>query len=116
MKTYTAYRLDTGEIVQSGSGLRVPQFGEGIAVLEGFVDFRPGCGYRVVDGRVVETTVAVTVDEARRREYPGTGEQLDALWKLVDALLAQSPPPADAMAVRDAVRDVKARHPKGSPT
>ena len=52
--------------------------------------------------------------EARAKAYRemGNGEQLDAIWKILDALIAGKAPPADAMAVREAVRAIKQRHPK----
>lgn len=49
---------------------------------------------------------------ARQAAYPDTGEQLDALWKIVDALINRQPLPAEALAVRDAIATVKARYPK----
>lgn len=49
---------------------------------------------------------------AREAAYPDIGDQLDALWKLVDALIDRKPLPADALAVRAAVSAVKARYPK----
>lgn len=48
----------------------------------------------------------------RARAYPKIGDQLDALWKAVDALAAGQPVPADATAVKAAIASVKAAHPK----
>lgn len=50
----------------------------------------------------------------RAAAYPSKGDQLDALWKIVDALLdlLSEPAPADAMAVRAQVKAVKARYVK----
>lgn len=45
----------------------------------------------------------------RAAAYPSQGDQLDALWKIVDALLAQKLPPPDAIAVCAQVKAVKAR-------
>lgn len=49
---------------------------------------------------------------ARQAAYPDTGEQLDALWKIVDALINRQPLPAEALAVRDEIAQIKARYPK----
>lgn len=49
---------------------------------------------------------------ARAAAYPDTGDQLDALWKIIDALIERQPLPADALAVRATVAAVKARYPK----
>lgn len=49
---------------------------------------------------------------ARQAAYPDTGEQLDALWKIVDALINRQPLPAEALAVRDQIAQIKARYPK----
>jgi len=49
----------------------------------------------------------------RAKAYPSTGDQLDAIWKIVNALLANEAPAADALLVRDAVQAVKAKHAKG---
>ncbi len=49
----------------------------------------------------------------RQKAYPSSGDQLDALWKIVNALLVGDVPPADAMQVRDAVMATKAKYAKG---
>lgn len=49
----------------------------------------------------------------REKAYPAAGDQLDALWKIVDALMSGSAPPADALAIRDKVAAVKAKYVKG---
>jgi hypothetical protein len=49
----------------------------------------------------------------RAKDYPSTGEQLGALWKIVNRLIAGEDPDADALAVRDAVAAVKAKYVKG---
>lgn len=49
---------------------------------------------------------------AREAAYPEVGDQLDAIWKIVDALVDRKPLPADALAVRAAVARVKATYPK----
>lgn len=59
----------------------------------------------------------VPQDYARLRltTYPPRDDQLDALWKLVDALAAASPRavlPADALAIRDRIAAAKSRYPK----
>lgn len=48
--------------------------------------------------------------EARRPEYPEIGDQLDAVWKALEASGARLPP--EAVAVLDQVRAVKKRYPK----
>jgi hypothetical protein len=49
----------------------------------------------------------------RQQAYPSTGDQLDAMWKIIDALLAGGLNlPADALAVRDAVNAVKTKYRK----
>jgi hypothetical protein len=48
----------------------------------------------------------------RAKAYPSTGEQLDAIWKIVNALVEGTTPPADALKVRDAVQAVKAKYQK----
>jgi hypothetical protein len=49
----------------------------------------------------------------RAAAYPPAGDQLDAIWKIVNGLIAGEDPDADALAVRDAVLAVKAKFPKG---
>jgi hypothetical protein len=49
----------------------------------------------------------------RQREYPAIGDQLDAMWKIVNALLTGNEPPAAAIEVRDAVKAVKDKYQKG---
>ncbi len=57
----------------------------------------------------------------RLAEYPAKGEQLDALWKIVDAILPHLPAaaldaiPRDGLAVLEQVGDVKSRFPKRNP-
>lgn len=50
----------------------------------------------------------------RAKAYPQPGEQLDALWKIVNALIEGQEIPADALAVRDAVAQVKNKFRKRS--
>ena len=49
----------------------------------------------------------------RQAAYPSTGDQLDAMWKIVEAMLAGQSPPADALQVSDAVKAVKTKFRKG---
>ena len=58
-------------------------------------------------------TVRQDADALRRGSYPDTGEQLGALVKGLRALMAGDPLPADALAVLDAVDQVKRKYPKG---
>ena len=48
----------------------------------------------------------------RADAYPPVGDQLDALWKLVDSLLSKAAPPAEALAVCDQIAQVKLQWPK----
>jgi hypothetical protein len=48
----------------------------------------------------------------RQKAYPSTGDQIDAIWKIVDALLNGKAAPDDALKVRDAVKKVKATYVK----
>ena len=50
----------------------------------------------------------------RARAYPETGEQIDAIWKILNALIDGKPAPTDALKVRDAVQAVKDKFPKGA--
>ena len=50
--------------------------------------------------------------QRRADAYPPVGDQLDALWKLVDSLLSKSVAPAEALAVRDAIAQVKLQWPR----
>ena len=50
----------------------------------------------------------------REKAYPAIGDQLDALWKIVEALIKGEDAPADALKVRDAVQAVKAKYRKGT--
>jgi len=49
---------------------------------------------------------------ARRSEYPPFGDQLDAAWKIIEALINNKPIPADAKAVLEQIKEIKARYPK----
>lgn len=49
----------------------------------------------------------------RQKAYPAGGDQLDALWKIVGALLEGKTPPPDALQVKAAIDAVKAKYPKG---
>lgn len=61
------------------------------------------------------------VQTLRRGEYPEIGEQLDAIWKMLDAIMPHLPAaaldaiPGDALAVLQQVEDVKFRFPKRTP-
>jgi hypothetical protein len=48
----------------------------------------------------------------RAKAYPPVGDQLDAIWKILNALLTGDEPPADAIAVRDQIAAVKAKYRK----
>jgi hypothetical protein len=48
----------------------------------------------------------------RADAYPPVGDQLDALWKLVDSLLSKSAAPAEALAVRNQIAQVKLQWPR----
>ena len=49
---------------------------------------------------------------ARRAAYPDIGDQLDAMFKIIEAIRRSEPLPADALEVLDKVRAVKAVYPK----
>lgn len=46
----------------------------------------------------------------RAAAYPSVGDQLDALWKIVEALTTHTAPPPDALAVYAQVQSVKAKY------
>lgn len=48
----------------------------------------------------------------RAKAYPSTGEQLDAIWKILNAMLAGTASPADALQVRDKITAVKNKYRK----
>lgn len=48
------------------------------------------------------------VDQARREAYPTIGDQLGALWKILE----DGPTPDDAKEIQQQIRDVKAKFPK----
>lgn len=48
----------------------------------------------------------------RRLEMPPTGDQLDALWKGLEALSKGQPLPAETAAMMDGIATVKVRHKK----
>lgn len=60
----------------------------------------------------MRVTHAPEVAPLRAASYPSIGDQLDALWKLYNALATGTPTPADALAVRDAVAAVKEKYKK----
>jgi hypothetical protein len=72
------------------------------------------------DGFILLATGAIGSDlwdgrgymQRRADAYPPVGDQLDALWKLVDSLLSKSVAPAEALAVRDAIAQVKLQWPR----
>lgn len=49
----------------------------------------------------------------RRAEYPSIADQLDALWKLIDATTGAANIPADSATVLNAIKAVKQKYPKG---
>ncbi len=49
---------------------------------------------------------------ARQFEYPSVGDQLDELWKGLDALQKRRPVPKGTADMLKKIQDVKARHPK----
>lgn len=51
----------------------------------------------------------------RAAAYPSEGDQLDALWKIVQALLSKEPPPTEALAVCSQVLAVKNKYQKRTP-
>jgi|TARA_R110000803_G_scaffold210500_1_gene282466 hypothetical protein len=56
--------------------------------------------------------VTTTVQEARAKEYPGLGEQLDALMKGLDAIANSQSLPVDTTNWIAACKAVKSKYPK----
>lgn len=55
---------------------------------------------------------SILYQKKRQAEYPPIGDQLDAIWKLLEkALIGQSELPSDAIATFDQVRGVKEKYP-----
>lgn len=48
----------------------------------------------------------------RMGDYPSAGDQLDEMWRAIEALAAGEPLPASATEMIDKIRAVKARFPK----
>jgi hypothetical protein len=49
----------------------------------------------------------------RQKAYPTQQVQLDAMWEILDALVAGKPVPADAMQVLETIRAVNGKFVKG---
>lgn len=56
--------------------------------------------------------VAADYTERRIREYPFVTEQLGAIWKILHAMQMGDVPPEDAIAIQDAIDEVKAKYTK----
>lgn len=105
-----------------------------MALIEALKWKYPGVAAVVTDGKIVEWTHALPrPDEKqaaaieteyqaylaanayqadRAEEYPPLGDQLDAIWKIVQAINAGDSMPADALAVMAAVQAIKDKYPK----
>jgi hypothetical protein len=55
---------------------------------------------------------ATAYARARQAEYPPDGEQIDALWKGLEALAKGAPLPEEAAVILEARAEIKKRHPK----
>lgn len=54
-----------------------------------------------------------TYDALRRAEYPSVGDQLDAIWKIIDQFLGiDGIENTDAKSMLGTIKDVKAKYPK----
>jgi len=51
-------------------------------------------------------------DEARRSEYASVGDQLAAIWEVLEVLRPRNSMPAKAKEILDAIDATKAKHPK----
>ena len=47
------------------------------------------------------------INEARAKAYPSTGDQLDAIWKIIAAIEVGNALPRDALKVMEKVKKVK---------
>lgn len=96
--------IDTnGEVVQRGTAQTLPE-----------APPIPGMRVEAVepdDGRAPKGPPEPGYDRFRAMDYPPIGDQLDALWRVVQSLDLSQADPA-ALEVLEAVRAVKARHPK----
>lgn len=73
----------------------------------------PGCRSEIIDGNDARRPKAApdpTYKDLRRMEYPSIGDQLDAIWKAMDAI--GTPLSGDAAALLDRIKAVKQAHPK----
>ena len=73
----------------------------------------PGCTFEVIkesDDRRPSAMPISTYREMRRMDYPGMGDQLDAIWKVFDGLGIQLDGDAATLAAR--IKAVKLAHPK----
>lgn len=50
--------------------------------------------------------------ERRAEEFPPIGDQLDSMWKAIDAIAQKKPVPQEALDMIAAISDIKARNPK----
>lgn len=93
---------DKGEIAQRGS---CPTMEE--------IPLVPGCAVQIIeanDPRRPRGRPDPDYRDMRRMDYPGMGDQLDAIWKVFDGLGIQLDGDAATLAAR--IKAVKLAHPK----
>jgi hypothetical protein len=72
---------------------------------------RPDVRLRVVGGKIVEEPISVSFSVQRAKKYPPIGDQLDALWKLIQAN-SDKIDLGEAAPLLAAVQEVKDKYPK----
>lgn len=72
------------------------------------------CKYSAKNSNKPVMKVAKELADVRGRNYPEVGEQLDAMWKIINALVAGQVIPEDAKSVQQAILNVKTSIPKRS--
>lgn len=114
MIRYTLFDPATGDITGLCSAL-ADTFLPGSNVKKGHPP-EDGRRYRVdlktLEWAVDQAPIEFDYREQRATAFPAVGEQLDALRKIVEALMRGEQPPAEALAVLDQVKQVKQRFPK----
>lgn len=85
----------------------------GLCPSKGEIPVIPGCTPQVIDEsdtRRPKSAPDPTYQDLRRMEYPGIGDQLDAIWKSIEASSLPLSSEADAMLSR--IKAIKLAHPK----
>ena len=109
---YVVYRLADGAVV---ANLRVPpeaeapDFGEGHGTLPVEAAVNPLL-HSVQNGELVDVSPIAIVrpayDELRLEAYPAVGDQLDAIWKVLNALLQANPAVAIPASAREVIEHI----------